>query len=270
MTALSPIIFLHIPKTAGVTIHYILLNKYRWKKFFTSKNYKQIKEFENLAISDRAKIKVLDGHFGFGVHNLFPTPPTYFTILRDPIKRSISGYNFLYQHTQHPFHKTIIKEKYSLKEMLKKGYIKNFDNCHVRFLANAIDLDYGKVDENVYSIAIKNFDNYFETFGICERFDESLIYFKRKLNWSSPFYINANTSNKKTYINDFDNETVELLNHYNKYDLMLYHYACEKFDLIIKSYGDNFDKEVKTFKKLNKIQAPFRKIIRAIWAFFQN
>ena len=234
-------------------------------KFFTTGHYKQIEKFEKLNDSEKKKIRLLKGHLAFGVHLIYPEPITYFTFFRDPIKRSISGFNYLYQEKNHHFHEEILRKKYTLKDILKGGKLQVFDNCHVRYLANAIDLKFGEVDEKIYAIALKNFDSHFQAFGICERFDESLIYLKQKLSWSFPFYVNANVSEKKKYVDTFDEETYRLLNHYNKYDLMLYEYASKKFDRIVKSKGDAFVKEVKRFQKLNRLQTPVRKLARNIW-----
>ena len=270
MAAVSPIIFLHIPKTAGTTVHHIIHNQYRGSKFFTSGYYKHIEKFEKLSDEEKKKIKVLKGHFPFGVHENYPGPITYFTFFRDPIKRSISDFNYLYQNKTLAFHEEVMRNQYSLKDMLNGGYIKNYDNCHVRFLAGANDIEYGKVNEETYALALKNFDKYFEIFGISERFDESLIYIKRKLNWSMPFYINANVSEKSSYVEKFDEETFQLLEHYNKYDKMLYAHACRKFNSIALAGGSDFLKETERFKKLNRLQSPIRKIARKVWKFFQR
>jgi hypothetical protein len=270
MAGVTPLIFLHIPKTAGTTVHHILHNEYRGQNFFTSGHYKDIEKFEKLNDSEKKKIRILKGHFPFGVHKIYPTPITYFTFLREPLKRSISDFNFLLLNHTHPFYEKFINEKYTLKDLLKEGPIKNFDNCQVRYLAAVNDIEYGCINEEIYKIALKNFDEYCEAFGICERFDDSIIYLKHELNWSNPFYIEANVTKKKSYVSNFDEETYQLLNQYNKYDLLLYDYAFKKFDAIIKSKGELFSKEVKRFQKLNSLQAPLRKFARNIYRLFQK
>ena len=89
------------------------------------------------------------------------------------------------------------------------------------------------------------------------------------LDWPLPFYVNANESNNKKAIVSFDTETNDLLNHYNKFDLQLYEYACAKFDKIVSSMGEEFQGEIKRFQKLNKLQSPFRKLARDIYKKFQ-
>ena len=267
MSETTTILFLHIPKTAGTTVHHILNNQYRSLPSFSISHPDQITHFENKSKEERSRIKVLKGHFAFGAHAYYSEPTTYFTFLREPIKRSISSFNYLKSNRVFPFEKS--EEQYSLKDLLKSGHKKNFDNCHVRFLAGATNLGYGEVNEETYQLALSNFENYFDTFGICERFDESLICLKQNLNWSMPFYVKANVSEKQSYLSIFDEETYQLLNHYNKFDLLLYEHASKKFDAMIRSKGETFEKELRRFKKLNSLQAPFRKFVRTVWQLFQ-
>ena len=100
MSGTTPILFLHIPKTAGTTVHQILNNEYRGLPSFSISHPDQISIFEKLSKEERWKIKVLKGHFVFGADAYYSEPTTYFTFLREPIKRSISSFNYL--KSNHP------------------------------------------------------------------------------------------------------------------------------------------------------------------------
>lgn len=256
---------MHIPKTAGSTMLFILNNKYRLQKTITIGNINRLEPLTNLTDSEKKSIKVLKGHFHFGVHQHLKSNYKYITFLREPIVRSISGFNYLYSNKNHYFHNEMVKNNYSLKDMLTGGYIKNFDNCQVRFLAGVGNLDYGQVNENTYKTAIKNLDEKIHAFGICEQFDKSLIHLKKTLGWSNPYYVKANIAKKDNYIDKFDKQTVELLNHYNQYDIKLYDYALAKFKSLINDYGVSFEEETKDFQKKNSNQYALRKQVRNIW-----
>ena len=115
MAGKTPIIFLHIPKTAGSTVHKILHNEYKGLKHFLCVNYKEIELFEKLSIEEKKEIKIIRGHLPFGVHENYPGAITYFTFFRNPIKRSISDFNYLYHYKKLPFHAQMVREK-CLKE----------------------------------------------------------------------------------------------------------------------------------------------------------
>jgi hypothetical protein len=252
----QPLIFLHIPKTAGVTLHYILRNQYFLKRIYNIYSLPGTQMFIDLPDKTKLKYKVINGHMHFGLHKHIPVPVAYFTFLREPYARTISGFNFIKQYRSHPYHKEIVEKKYSLKEFLNLKLVKNFDNMHVRFLAGANDLPFGEVDETVFNKAKENFDSYFKVFGIVERFDESILFIKEEFNWSNPYYVRENQSPQKNDMNDFDEETVELIRKYNYYDKQLYDYACVKFDTIIKQRGSGFQDKVKKFQYWNKWWMP--------------
>ena len=264
MKANCPIVFIHIPKTAGTTFHSILHNKYRGAVFFPNKKQK-LTDIESLSDESLNKIEVFKGHFHFGLHQKLNKPVTHITFLREPIARTISSYNHLIRKLHNEPEKAFIKENYSLKELLTNGKVEYLDNCITRYLSGLKDLKFGEIDKSAYELALKNFDTYFDHFGICEKFDESLILLKNELNWSSTFYNKVNTADKKSYISSFDKDTLDLLKQYNQYDIKLYKHALRKFETKINAYEKNFHKEVNRFKKQNLFLSPFRKIIRYIW-----
>ncbi|MCB0401872.1 MAG: sulfotransferase family 2 domain-containing protein [Flavobacteriales bacterium] len=261
----NTIVFIHIPKTAGTTFHYILHNQYKGKKILTRESFKNKAVYDQMTDNEKRELKVIKGHYKTGIHEKHPNQVTYITFLRDPVKRTISEYNFMLLNREHPFHQTLMEKKLGLKELLKEGHIKNLDNSHTRFLAGVDDLVFGDVNEQTYQTALKNFDKFFGIFGIAERFDESLICIKRKLNWSFPFYVKANISDREAYVDQFDDETQMLLSRFNQYDQLLYEHACRKFDQIVTGYGNDFQEELKTFRRWNNIQSPFRRLVRSVW-----
>ena len=227
---------------------------------FTSYNYTQAEIFRNMSEAERSRIAVVKGHVPFGLHTSFSKPATYLTFLRDPVKRCISEYHHIYRD---PYFKELAAKNYSLKEMLTGGHHRNLDNCQVRFLAAANALPFGEVNEATYETAIKNFDEHFKIFGLSERFDESILYVSRKLHWSWPFYVSANLRRQKEV--QFDAETMELLRRQNRYDIALYEHARRRFDEMISREGEEFQRELKRFVRINTMQAPLRKFIRRIW-----
>ncbi|MDQ3047170.1 MAG: sulfotransferase family protein [Bacteroidota bacterium] len=270
MPASETLIFLHIPKTAGTTVHHILHAQYKGKNMFSTENPGQISNYKILSEEQKKQLSIIKGHFPYGIHYEHPLPAAYFTFLRDPIKRSISAFNYLYEHKAHFFHAEIMRNQYTLKQMLKDGHMKIFDNCQVRYLADALDLEYGAVDESVYQRALHNLENGIRVTGICERFDESIVLIRDEFGWNEPFYIMENVSISTHRKNEFDEETMGLLHQFNKYDLLLYEYATKRFEDTISSKGPQFQAEVNTFKRKNSLQTPFRKLFRKLWMMLQK
>src|SRR5690606_39847655 len=88
------LIFLHIPKNGGMTLHNIIEKNYNPKSIFTIKVIDNIKlntdDFINLTTNERKEIKVLKGHMLFGLHTYFDEPSQYITFLRKPEDRLYS------------------------------------------------------------------------------------------------------------------------------------------------------------------------------------
>ena len=267
-----PLLFLHIPKTAGTTIHYILNNNYRWRfdgfrfiGIYTNTAYKKSQLFADLAPEKRRRIKLIKGHLHFDTFkNNYPGEITCFTFLRDPVKRCISGYNFIRQNTVHPFHKQAVENNYTLKEILQQGFLPQLDNGQVRFLSSSQHLEFGQVNEETYRKALQVFDTHFELFGLCERFDESILHLSRRLGWRHPHYLKANATDKQKSIMEFDGETMQLLQHYNRYDALLYAHARKKFDAAISAYGERFQEDLAHYRRVNERQAPVRRLVRKV------
>lgn len=244
-----PSIFLHIPKTGGLTLHDILYRQYSKEETYSCWNINDIHLIDTLPPVEKEKIRIIKGHIRLEIAQKVPQKMFFFTLLREPISRTISHYFYLSQFEEHSFYKEMKEKNYSLKEVLKGGFIKNMDNCQVRFLSGEHDVPYGAINEMHYKKAIENLDNLFHTFGLVEYYDESILLFQDAFHWKTPLYASRNISYAKGKSED---HPIDLLEKYNKYDLMLYTYAKEKFLKEVNKKGIEFQERVKRFRKLNK------------------
>ncbi|CAN5338060.1 sulfotransferase family 2 domain-containing protein [soil metagenome] len=249
---IQPIIFLHIPKTAGLTFHEILTDQYPERKHKLIYTVAHTKTYTDLPIDKKNKIGVIKGHLLFGLHESMPLNPIYLTLLRDPIMRTISGYEFIKSRTDHPFHKEMINKNFTLVDFLNQKHVPNFDNIQVRFLCGDNSMPFGAINETHLALAKKNLLSENMLFGMTEFFDESILYFKNELGWKMPYYSNVNVTKKST-VNRvaFDEATKNAILNCNQFDLQLYEFAKSIFIEKIKLLGDEFKFEVELFRKEN-------------------
>ncbi len=249
-------IFLHIPKTGGMTLKHIIFRQFKGVKSLNLRITKKLntKPLSSFTEKERNELRLISGHFAFSDDFIFPDATNYFTMLREPVKRVISQYNYLYSNTQHAFNKTMVEKNYSLYDMLSQGYVKHFDNCLVRFLSGSVFKDFGTIDEADYQKALQNFDKYFTHFGLNEHFDESILMLSYELNWKFPYYAHINTTKTKKTDITFDAQTNAALVKCTQFDKRLYDYAFIKFQTKLAENKARLQQDVTKLEKGNTVR----------------
>ncbi|MDF2455802.1 MAG: hypothetical protein K0R51_1795 [Cytophagaceae bacterium] len=263
MTTHKGLIFVHIPKTAGSTIHGVIAREYWSHKHLKASKIPSKEAFKELPQEERYRYTANAEHIDVSVIPFIRPGLPIITFLRDPSRRVISGYEFIYNFKWHKFHKKMLEHRYSLYDFLDGKYMKNYDNGQVRFLSGSIDKEFGTINETDLELAKHNLDHLITAFGITERFDESILHFSEILNWKTPLYTKINANKNKGYSSEhyeLDAKTLAKINECNYYDEQLYQYALEKFDAIIRSKGERFTHELAEFKKKNQRHPFFFKL----------
>lgn len=205
--------FVHIPKTAGTTVKFILRNS------ILLKHCDIMPKDGNGSLSD-GDVEFAKKVFPFGLNSIaghsliYPTghlsePIQYFTFLRDPLHRCASNY----QHVKRARMRG--GEDISLEEFMENERMHNFQ---VRMIAGGPDLE--KAKEELQT-------RYFFV-GLVERFAESIIVFRALC----PYKIDAryerrhvakdNAAKKQVLENP---DTRRLLEESNVLDLELYEFV---------------------------------------------
>ena len=86
------IAFLHIPKTAGQSIHHSLVNLFPKSKICPARTNEQLYKY---SISDLKQYNLFSGHLDWSIVKLTGRFDYSFTVLRDPLDRILSFYFYL-------------------------------------------------------------------------------------------------------------------------------------------------------------------------------
>lgn len=86
------VIFLHIPKTAGQSVHAALVNAFGKDNVCPARVNDQLRRF---SITELNRYQVFSGHFDWALLDCIKGPKYVFTILREPIDRILSFYFYL-------------------------------------------------------------------------------------------------------------------------------------------------------------------------------
>jgi len=195
-SAARVLIFLHVPKTAGTVLRQVLPSRFRPEQVFTvddrgpeahaayisyvssglgpwipplagDPNLSWIEMLHQLPRERFEGLRLLQGHFWFGLHEALATPAAYLTLLRDPVDRVLS----LYQHrvAHHGL-------QMSLAAYVDVARDWEIDNGQTRRMTRwpGSGGRYDPVTPEQYALARHHLDERFTAVGVTERFAESL------------------------------------------------------------------------------------------------
>lgn len=233
------IVFLHIHKTAGTTVNYIIYRNFSTEKelhlftggehFLHNFSYRyyeeKIKEYlRNCDLPD-----IVFGHFNFGIHTYFKeTDIKYFSFVRNPKRQYLSMFN----HTLSDKNLEAFNAN-SYRDIESFLILKITHNLQTFLLSGIADPDEFNADLNrSLEIAKANIEKYFPVVGISERFDESLLLLSRTIGLRRIYYKKQNVRNSKKLV--FNADVMQSISDSTKLDLQIYNYVVARFNMQIK------------------------------------
>lgn len=240
------LIFLHIQKTAGTTLRFLMDEHFPQSEILLLKlmTREHWDRFVKNSIPNVSQYKLLYGHMKFGIHDYFSEDCKYITMLRDPFARVVSHYRFLSAESKLP------PGRATLKEYILWLSENNQDNHQTRVLAGSwVDNEILQpCSPEMLEKARKNLDDYFIFAGIQEKFQESIALLNITMGWKNKAFITRNTSANKKIDNpgeSIDDDLKRLIIKTNKYDYEIYNHAKGIFEKLYQSKQAEVDKAVR-------------------------
>jgi hypothetical protein len=255
------IVFYHIPKSAGTTLNRLLRQNYRREEMVECGiNTQQfIADLKTWPPERLRKIRFLQGHFPFGLHEILPQGARCFTILRDPVERVISYYFHALREPAHYLHKYVVGKDRSLKELLDSHIPVMMNECQVRLMSGVFDtVPFGEVDEAMLQQAICNLEKC-DVVGVTEQFDRSLLLLQRAFGWQHIRYKLENVGENRRRADQLPAAGLETVRRYNAKDAILYEEACKLLDAQTRAAGITFPLRVAAFRLGHVARARFER-----------
>ncbi len=238
-TAERPFFFLHIRKTAGVSLRGLLANRFPADRTL----------FQAHSVNgppDPGRALFATGHVGFDYAERFEVTPTIFTLLREPMARCVSAYHFLQSHNESYF-RTLATELSETEhrgrrrfqervtalgarrflteeETLARQYLAN---VQTRDLAGAAYAGLADDDPRLLGAALKHLVR-IDLAGIVERLPETLRLLGALMRWGQIGPV-PHLNRTPPPGSEIDPAALELLRSWNELDLRLYAEACRLF-----------------------------------------
>ncbi|MFL6352481.1 MAG: DUF4118 domain-containing protein [Bryobacteraceae bacterium] len=215
------ILFMHIPKTAGTAFREAIAGNYSASQvayLYPDPPGFLFCDLGSLPLEQRARFRLVLGHYHYGMHRFLPQKSTYISIVRDPVRRVISHFRYLIE----PEKGAGSASPSLLTELLERGTTINLDNLMVRCFSGVVkgDVPPGHVNREVYELAVHNLRTSFKFVGYQERSDEAYAALQAQFGWNRRAaleVVNRGRSDGGCF--DSVRKTIE---HFNRWDCQLY------------------------------------------------
>jgi hypothetical protein len=220
--------FMHIPKTAGMTLYHLLIGCHGETLYPLRPDRGRldaaadIDHLRRCFAMHRSQIRVVVGHFPLCIDEVLGVPLTTFTILRNPVDRTLS---FLRRRKLREENRDRPIEHLYADPYLLHGWIHNFMVKALtmtvpemqRGVASMVRYDKGRLEQAKHAL-----EHRIELFGLQEDFDTFCDELSARFGWDlGDGALLAN----QTSAMDVSDELKERIAHDSTLDMQLYHFA---------------------------------------------
>lgn len=220
--------FVHIPKTAGTTLHKIICHQYPANRIAIHHDTDGPPTPELVACLRKRDCRVVMGHFSVGLHEFIPGL-RYITCLRHPVARLVSHYHHTLNTPAHYLHHAVTSGKMDLADYVSSGLSGELTNGMTRMLAGVADFHHAIVDDQTLALAKSNIENLFDGVILNEFFDAGLLMLAESLDWKRPYYLRRKVGRYPAHSRKPDHRELAVIEQQNRFDCELHAWATERF-----------------------------------------
>ena len=250
------ILFNHIPKTAGSTLKHILWSAVGGDRVLFSMGFhdERLPGLREQLDRPLAGPHALVAHTGYGLHERLPGRHEYpaFTILRDPVERTVSEYFA-------GVSKGRIAEGTPIEDFLADDVYRSFNRqtafiggLSARHNLDRVPARRDQYDAELLERAKRNLEAH-EVVGLTERFDETLLLLRDAYGWSavSTLYAPVNVSDRRRVAPDPSASELTSIRAANALDIELYEHARGLFEAGLAAQQSDPERRLRRFRRLN-------------------
>ncbi len=268
----TPLVFIHIPKAGGSTLKEIILRQYpRGTAMWISYQRREMVDaFLAKSAEERAKLNCLMGHIPYGFHEELSPPVFLFTMLREPVSRFLSEYQYLlgfdFKGAWLPPDSAMASLEAFLDYRIQTGAM-DVQTAMISgyFPGVGVQPPFDPLPEDALERAKANLRGHFGLVGVTERFDETMLLLKRRLGWSrGVHYARRNTTSRNSSSPSVDPALLERIRQHTLNDAALVAYANELLAQALAGQDASFTEELAALKRrnhrINLLPEPLKRI----------
>jgi hypothetical protein len=222
------IYFVHIPKTAGTSLRRLFSESYDADEIayvYPPPHGLTLQGLRALPEARKRKLKLVYGHFHYGIHNGLEISGSYATCLRETSGRIISNY---FHHTRDGF-----AQDRTLLQYVQEAKPKDMDNYSVRLLSGiGHGVEFGRVARNHLDRAIHNLSVGFEVFGLTDEIGKTASLFLRNFRLVDRRIGRENVTPKQLSASMLSRTEIDAVMRMNELDQELYAFAQMRFAML--------------------------------------
>jgi hypothetical protein len=248
----NKLLFLHIPKTAGTSVHNVLHRHFSKKEQLEINVFAEGKNLTSFPKEKLNELRLVRGHFAYGEHKAFgEVKSEYTTMLREPVDRCVSHYYYNLAEQDKKKKPGGRRINVSLKELCESGDYLFVDNTQVRLLSGNPKVAIGTVTREMMEEAWGNLNKHFPVIGIQEQFDPYILSLCDRYEFNIPYYRKQRVNKGRKAVAELDEETRRAVAARNLFDIELYERVKKKVMEEIEAKGQDFQRRIRKFQKRN-------------------
>ena len=228
------IYFVHIPKTAGTTLTELLHAQFKKNQIFQISppyHLQRLSEFYSQSPSERAKFKLVSGHFPMPLEDTLAREDRVLTVLRNPIDRVISLYFFILSDPKHRLHSIVKSQNMLIGDFVRSRITAETENEQTRMLCGLPSIEWtGRPTRfcpaDALTVAKKRLSSGQTLCGVTEAVDDFLVLLNLEMKWGiAPTYPALNVNKTRPGRYEVDSESRKVIEDHNNLDMELYRHA---------------------------------------------
>lgn len=257
VSAQSPLIFMHLPKTGGMSIFTAFTSLWRTSIADLYNVSSRNAHIATKALQNPGNI-LYCGHYSFGLHEWLNRPAYYASVLREPVSRIVSLYHYCQPMLKQ--YRTLLQEAGGDIEKLRANpnlsdYYFDFLPClsgelsaENFFASPSAELDNGMVrrfsgyglnptlcPESALAQAKLNIERHFSVVGLLERYPETLDLMSRTFHLPTLKENHVNKNHPEARKTPLDEAILQKIRDMNRLDTALYEWVAARFDVQLAS-----------------------------------